>query len=75
MSWRSATPHRYGESLLMPGFQVRPFFSGQVRADNGFSIDNCLEWHTDPICFLSVKSCPGTQKTAIPLSIHVPEIL
>jgi hypothetical protein len=56
MSWRSATTHRYGESLVMPGFQGCPFFLGQVGTDDCFSIDNCLEWHTDPICFLSIKS-------------------
>jgi hypothetical protein len=49
----------------MPGFQGCPFLFGQVGADNGFSIDNCLQGHNDPICFLSIKSCleilPGSQ--------------
>jgi hypothetical protein len=43
----------------MPGFQVCPFFFGKVGADNCFSINNCLQWHNDPMYLVSIKSCPG----------------
>jgi hypothetical protein len=47
----------------MPEFQGCPFFLGQVGADNGLSLNNCLQGHNDPICFLSIKSCPEISKS------------
>jgi hypothetical protein len=49
----------------MPGFQVCPFFLGRVGADNVFSIDNCREWHTDPIVFYRLNPARNWHKTAI----------
>jgi hypothetical protein len=57
MFWRPATSHRYGESFFMRGLQRYPFFFEEVGTDKGFSIDNCLQGHKDPLYFLSTESC------------------